>query len=432
MPVGFQKPKIKSRSAGPGGKGKPNPGKPNISLSVAAPKDPPPGSSKWVAAKNSGTSTSGKGGGPKWTAMGPSGRGPRGTNQDPEDFPALVSPAGSSTDLPDHEDAVADQKMDVEQGHETPADNFWSNLWCQASQDVEDKQLSILESIRIRIQQFWPFRFSNSSEEESRIRPLFKAKIFVALNIWQDYISEISIKEIAILRIVLIKFFSLFKTNFSFAVAAEWFPEIRTSSSSSSPSSSSSSSGAASSSGASTLPSAPLHPVLKTNLNASPININSFFAPPSSFEAGELATLLIGGWRIVATLKTSCNEISFSFIKFKFKFKFDVLSLLSTSLVDDFVLMGGKFQKFSSPKLSEIYIQYVSLSLFSLSLDDPEFVFRTWSTRTMHALGLWSRTASLKTTVHCWVEIFVQFSVKLIIIFQELSAKLLHFFILVR
>ena len=269
--------------------------------------------------------------------MGPSGRGPRGTNQDPEDFPALDSPAGSSTDLPDYEDAVVDQ-MDVEQGHETPAENFWSNgskdsNVCRASQDVEDKQLSIFESIQIRIQQFWPFRFSNSSEEESRIRPLFKVKIIVALNIWQDYISEISIKEIAILRIVLIKFFSLFKTNFSFAVAAEWFPEIRTSSSSSSPSSSLSSSGAASSSGASTLPSAPLHPVLKTNLNASPININSFFAPPSSFEAGELklATLLIGGWRIVATLKTSCNEISFSFIKFKFKFKFDVLSLLSMS-----------------------------------------------------------------------------------------------------
>ena len=163
------------------------------------------------------------------------------------------------------------------------------------------------------------------------------------------------------------------------------------------------------------------HCTLRTNLNASPIN--AFFASPSSLEAGELATLLIGGWRIVAaTLKTSCNEISFSFIKFKFKF--DVLSLLSTSLVDAFVLMGGKFQKFSSPKLSEIYIQYVFLSLSSLSLDDPEFAFRTWSTRTMHTLGLWSRTASLKTTVHCWVEFFVQFSVKLIIIFQELFAKL--------
>ena len=88
--------------------------------------------------------------------------------------------------------------------------------------------------------------------------------------------------------------------------------------------------------------------------------------------------------------------------------------------------MGGKFQKFSSPNVFEIYIQYVSLSLSSLSLDDPEleFAFQTWTTRTMPTLGLWSRTASLKTTVHCWVEFFVQFSVKLIIIFQELSAKL--------
>ena len=85
--------------------------------------------------------------------------------------------------------------------------------------------------------------------------------------------------------------------------------------------------------------------------------------------------------------------------------------------------MGGKF-KFSSPKLSEIYIQYVSLSLSSLSLDDPEFAFQTWTTRTMPTLGLWSRTASLKTTVHCWVEIFVQFFVKLTIIFQKLFAKL--------
>ena len=106
-------------------------------------------------------------------------------------------------------------------------------LWCRASQDVEDKQPSILESIRIHFQQFWPFRFSNSSEEESRIRPLFKVKIFIALNIWQDYISEISIKEIAILRtMVLIKFTSLFKTHFSLAVAAVWISEIRTSSSS--------------------------------------------------------------------------------------------------------------------------------------------------------------------------------------------------------
>ena len=175
---------------------------------------------------------------------------------------------------------------------------------CLASQDVRDKQLSISESIQIRIQQFWPFLFSNSFEEESRIRPLFKA-IFVALNIWQDYISEISIKEIAILRIVLIKFFSLFKTNSSFAVAAEWFPEIRASSSSSSASSSTSSSA----SGAASPPSVP-RPILGTNLNASPIN--AFLASPC-LEA-KLAKL-IGGWRIVATtLKTSCNEISFSFI----------------------------------------------------------------------------------------------------------------------
>ena len=265
--------------------------------------------------------------------------------------------------------------------HETPADNFWSNLWCQASQDIEDKQLSILESIRIRIQQFWPFRFSNSSEEESRIRPLFKAK-FVALNIWQDYNSEISIKEIAILRIVLIKFSSLLKTHFSFAVAGAWFPEVRTSSLSSSSSLLSSSSGAASSPGvasslgASPLPSAPLHPVLKTNLNASPININSFFALPSSFEAGELATLLIGGWRIVATLKTSCNEISFSFIKFKFKFKFDVLSLF-WSPVDAFVLMAGNFKNLAQQN-SLRYIYNMCVYLFSACL------MMTWNSFSRH------------------------------------------------
>ena len=60
MSVGFQKPKIKSRSAGPGGK-KPGTschGKNPVSLSIAAiPKDSPPGSSDWVAAKNSGTSS---------------------------------------------------------------------------------------------------------------------------------------------------------------------------------------------------------------------------------------------------------------------------------------------------------------------------------------------------------------------------------------
>ena len=299
-----------------------------------------------------------------------------------------------------------------------------SALWCQASQDAEDKQLSILESIQIRIQQFWPFRFSNSSEEESRIRPLFKIR-FVALNIWQDYISEISIKEIAILRIVvLIKFTSSLKTHFSLAVAGAWIPGVRTSSSSSS--SSLSLSGAAPSSGESPLPSAPLHLVL--NLNASPIN--AFFALPSSLKAGELATLLIGGWRIVAaTLKTSCNEISFSFIKFKFKF--DVLSLLSTSLVDAFVLMGGKFQKFSSPKLSEIYIQYVFLSLSSLSLDDPEFAFRTWSTRTMHTLGL-CKDSKPKDYSPLLGGIFCTILCEINNNFSGTFCKTFHFFIFVR
>ena len=284
---------------------------------------------------------------------------------------------------------------------------FWqacSALWCRASKDIEDKQLSILESIQIRIQQFWPFRFSNSSEGKSRIRPLFKVKTFVALNIWQDYISEILIKEIAILHIVvLIKFFSLFKTHFSFAVAAVWIPEIGTSSSSSSAS----------------VP----RPILGTNLNASPINV--FFTSPSSLEVGKLA-LPIGGWRIVArslNLKTLWNKISFSFIKFKF----DVLSLLFTFSADVFVLMGRKFQ-FSSPNLSEIYIHYVSLSLSSLSLDDPEFAFQTWSTRTMPTLGLWSRTASLKTTVHCWVEFFCTILCEININFSGTFCKTFHFF----
>ena len=103
MPVGFQKPKIKSGSAGPSGK---NPGtschgKNPVSLSIAAiPRDLPPGSPDWVAAKNSGTSSaSGREGGPKRTVVWPSGRGPKGTIRDPEDFPALVPPAGSSTNL---------------------------------------------------------------------------------------------------------------------------------------------------------------------------------------------------------------------------------------------------------------------------------------------------------------------------------------------
>ena len=116
MSVGFQKPKIKSRSAGPGGK-KPGTschGKNPVSLSIAAiPKDPPPGSSDWVAAKNSGTSSaSGREGGPKRTVGWPSGRGPKGTIRDPEDFPALVPPAGSSTNLLDYKDAVDDGSKD--------------------------------------------------------------------------------------------------------------------------------------------------------------------------------------------------------------------------------------------------------------------------------------------------------------------------------
>ena len=96
MSIGFQKPKIKSRSAGPGGK-KPGTschGKNPVSLSIAAiPKDLPPGSSDWVAAKkNSGTSSaSGREGGPKRTVGWPSGRGPKGTIRDPEDYVILIA-----------------------------------------------------------------------------------------------------------------------------------------------------------------------------------------------------------------------------------------------------------------------------------------------------------------------------------------------------
>ena len=182
--------------------------------------------------------------------------------------------------------------------------------------------MSILASIRIRIQQFWPFQFSNSFEEESRIRPLFKVK-FVALNIWQDYISEILIEEIVILRIVvLIKFTSLLKTHFSLAVAGAWFGLW--------------------------------HPVLRTNMNVSSININSFFALPSCLEGGELAALSIGGWMIVAmTLKTFC--------------KFDVLSLLFTFSDDVFVLMGGKFSNLAH-QTSLRYIYNACLYLFPACL----------------------------------------------------------------
>ena len=91
-----------------------------------------------------------------------------------------------------NDDNLTDSVNEGEEEARLP-DSFWrarSTLWCRASQDVEDKQLSIFESIRI--QQFWLFRFPNSSSEKrNRNRPLFKVK-FVALNIWQDYISEIS------------------------------------------------------------------------------------------------------------------------------------------------------------------------------------------------------------------------------------------------
>ena len=115
---------LKSRSAGPGGKktGMSSHCKNPVFLTVAAsPKDPPPGSSDWVAANTSSSSASGKVGGA--TAR-PSGWGLVETSQDPTDFPVLVPPVGSSTsNLPHHEDAVIDQK-EVEQGKETLADNF--------------------------------------------------------------------------------------------------------------------------------------------------------------------------------------------------------------------------------------------------------------------------------------------------------------------
>ena len=246
----------------------------------ANPKDPPPGSFDWVAAKNSSTSSStGKEGGPKRTVGWPSGRGPKGTIRDPEDFPALLPPAGSSTNLTAY--TLIECFFEGPVMYWVPAlmknsnnykvklkfhlfwfiknalfklliDSFQQKLLkLNGSKDsngrvvmvfteygnpdvtnnpilniFEDKQLSILESIQIRIQQFWPFRFSKSSEEERRIRLLIK--VFVALNIWQDYISEVSIEEIAILRAVLIKFTSLLKTHFSLAVAGAWIPEVRT------------------------------------------------------------------------------------------------------------------------------------------------------------------------------------------------------------
>ena len=127
MPVGFlQKPKTKSGSAGPGGKkpGTSSHGKNPVSLYVAAiPKDPPPGSSDWAVAKNSGVSDgSGRVGGSSPARVG--GRGSTGTfDADPGDFTALVLPGGSPA-LTDYMDSKFDQ-MEVEEGHKTPADNFW-------------------------------------------------------------------------------------------------------------------------------------------------------------------------------------------------------------------------------------------------------------------------------------------------------------------
>ena len=124
MPVGFQKPKTKSGSGGPGGK---NPGTAchgKNPVSVAAiPKDPPQGSSDWAAVKKSGVS-GGSGqvgssslawaGGPGSTGM---------FDADPGDFLALVPPGGSPA-LTDYMDSESDQ-MEVKEGHETPANNFW-------------------------------------------------------------------------------------------------------------------------------------------------------------------------------------------------------------------------------------------------------------------------------------------------------------------
>ena len=89
MSVGFQKPKIKSWSAGPGGKkpGTSSHGKNPVYISVAAiPKDPPPGSSDWAAAENSRVSGgSGRGGGSSPVRAG--GRGFTGTfDTDPGSF----------------------------------------------------------------------------------------------------------------------------------------------------------------------------------------------------------------------------------------------------------------------------------------------------------------------------------------------------------
>ena len=171
---------------------------------------------------------------------------------------------------------------------------------------------------------------------------LFKAN-FIALHNWQDFISETSVEEIKILSIVLIKFTSLLKTHFSFAVEVVWSPAIWASSLSllALPLLPLSSPGASpSSSPSSPPPSAPWHLVLRTNMEAVLPKINAFSASPSCLELAAP----IGGWRIIArSLKTFSNKISFSFIK-----QFKELSLLCTLFVDVIVLMGGKFQKFSS------------------------------------------------------------------------------------
>ena len=160
----------------------------------------------------------------------------------------------------------------------------------------QDRQLSSFESFQFQIQQYLLLRFSNSSSEKGNRswQLLFKAN-FVALNIWQDFISETSAEGITILHVVLIKFTILLKTHFSFAVAGTWSPEVQASSSlvpqlsspgASPPSSSSSSLPPL------LLPSAPWHPGLRTNSS-----INAFFTSPSCLEVGELAVLSIGGWR---------------------------------------------------------------------------------------------------------------------------------------
>ena len=136
MPVGLLKPKTKitSGSAGPGGiTGMSITGtKTSVSLPLAAnPKDPPTGSSDWVAAKKSRVS-----GGPGEAGDNSSVRVSRPFSTgtfivDLEDFPTLVPP-GSSLALTDYKDSEYYQ-MEVEEGHETLANNFWDkNKGCDA------------------------------------------------------------------------------------------------------------------------------------------------------------------------------------------------------------------------------------------------------------------------------------------------------------